>query len=143
LLAAWILFPIFWGVIISLKLRVDALSLPPRYIFAPTITNYVAAFVNGPYGHTIFNSAVIAVGSTLLAMVLGVPAAYVFSRSQAKIYERLSLGMLTVRMVPAVVPALPLFLIFARLGWIDTYAAIILVHSGINLSLVTWIMRGF
>jgi len=107
------------------------------------MSNYVAAFVDGKYAQTILNSAVIALSSTILAIALGVPAAYVFSRTRGKIYDRASLGMLTVRMVPATVPALPLFLIFAKLGWIDSYAAIILTHTGINLALVTWIMRGF
>jgi multiple sugar transport system permease protein len=143
LLCLWILFPIAWGLIISLKHRVDALSLPPKFIFTPTTSNYFAAFVDGPYAHTILNSAVIAFASTVLAVSLGVPAAYVFSRARGKIYDRLSLSILTIRMIPATIPALPLFLIFARLGWIDTYAAIILVHSGISLSLVTWIMKGF
>ncbi len=143
LFAAWILFPIVWGIVVSLKFRVDALSVPPKFIFTPTITNYIAAFVDGPYAQTIVNSAIIALGSTVLAMALGVPAAYVFSRSRGKVYDHLSLGILTVRMLPATIPALPLFLIFARLGWIDTYVAIILVHAGINLSLVAWIMRGF
>lgn len=143
LLSLWILFPIVWGLIISLKHRVDALSLPPKFLFTPTISNYVTAFVDGPYAYTILNSAVIAFASTLLAVLLGVPAAYVFSRSRGKIYDSLSLSILTVRMIPATIPALPLFLIFARLGWIDTYAAIILVHGGISLSLLTWIMKGF
>src|ERR1700682_6292418 len=90
LLSLWIMFPIVWGLIISLKHRVDALSLPPKFLFLPTTSNYFAAFIDGPYAHTILNSAVIAFASTLFAVLLGVPAAYVFSRSRGKIYIRLS-----------------------------------------------------
>lgn len=142
-LSVIILLPIIWGFIVSLKTRADALSMPPNWIFAPTIDNYKTALVDGPYGRTLFNSALIASSSSLLGMVLGIPAAYVFSRARFRGWKAAFLGILTIRMAPATVIALPLFLIFTKLRMIDTYLAIILVHAAVNIPLVVWIMKGF
>lgn len=142
-IATIVLLPILWGVAVSLKTRVDALSMPPQWVFTPTLENYRAAFVDGPYARTIVNSLIIAGASSLLAVVIGVPAAYAFSRSQFRGRDAAFLGILAVRMAPATVIALPLFLIFTKLGLIDTYCAIILVHTAVNVALVVWIMKGF
>jgi multiple sugar transport system permease protein len=141
--AAIILLPILWGMVVSLKTRVDALSMPPQWIFTPTLENYRAAFVDGPYAQTLVNSLIIAGTSSVLAVVIGVPAAYAFSRARFRGRNVAFLGILAVRMSPATVIALPLFLIFTKLRLIDTYAAIILVHTGVNVALVVWIMKGF
>src|SRR5258708_8822323 len=79
-MAAAILRPIVWAILLSLKARVDALSWPPRLIVFPTLDNYRSAFIDGPYGQTIINSIVIASASSCLAIILGVPAAYALSR---------------------------------------------------------------
>jgi multiple sugar transport system permease protein len=143
IIAGIIVFPIAWGIIVSLKTRVDALSMPPQWVFKPTLENYRTAFVEGPYARTLVNSFIIATSSSILALILGIPAAYAFSRNHFRGSKPLFLGILTVRMAPATVIALPLFLIFAKLGLIDTYAAIILVHTSVNMALVVWIMKGF
>lgn len=143
LLAIIVLFPIVWGTIISFKNRVDALSMPPNWIFKPVLTNYKAAFLDGPYGRTIINSFIIASISTFVTMILGIPASYAFSRLKFKYKRAAFLGILAIRMAPATVIALPLFVIFAKIHLIDTHIAIILVHSGVNLGLAIWIMRSF
>ncbi len=138
-----IIVPILWGLLISLKTRVDALSTPPRWIFTPTLANYQAAFVEGPYAQPLLNSLVIAATSSVLAMLLGTPAAYAFSRSRFKGRRAAFLSILTVRLAPATIIALPLFRIFTKLQLIDSYAAIILVHTGVSLPIAVWIMKGF
>jgi len=106
-------------------------------------TGSKAALVDGPYGRTIFNSLIIAGVSSFIVMTLGIPAAYTFSRSKFKGKGAAFLGILTIRMAPATVIALPLFIIFSKLHLIDTYVAIILVHAGVNLGLAIWIMKSF
>jgi len=138
-----ILAPLIWGVIVSLKTRVDALTMPPQWLFTPSLDNYRAAFIEGPYGKTILNSLVIATSSSILAVLVGVPAAYVFSRSRFRGHRAAFLSILTVRMAPATVVALPLFIIFTKLGLVDTYLAIVLIHAVVNIALVVWIMTGF
>lgn len=142
-LAVIVLLPILWGVGVSFKTRVDALSMPPRWLSPPTLENYRAAFVDGPYARTLVNSLIIAGTSSILALIIGVPAAYSFSRSRFRGREAAFLGILAVRMAPATVIALPLFLIFTKLRLTDTYSAIILVHTALNVPLVIWIMKGF
>jgi multiple sugar transport system permease protein len=143
LLALIILLPVVWGIVLSFKTRVDALSMPPNWLFTPTLANYRAAFIEGHYTGTVVNSIIIAGCSSLIAMLLGVPAAYAFSRSRVKGSNAAFFGILTIRMAPPTVIALPLFLIFAWLGLIDSYVAIILVHACISVALVVWIMKGF
>jgi len=142
-IALVILGPVLWGGLLSFKSRVDALALPPPVLFRPTLDNYKAAFVNGPYLRTLFNSCVIAGGSTLLAMALALPSAYAFSRGRLRNHRSLFLGVLAVRMAPPAVIALPFFLLFSRAGLLDTYLPVILVHAGITLPLAIWILKGF
>lgn len=143
LTALIILLPVLWGIILSFKNRADALSMPPNWLFTPTLANYRAAFIEGTYMGTIVNSVIIAGFSSLIAMLLGVPAAYAFSRSNLKGNKAAFFGILTIRMAPATVIALPLFIIFTRLGLVDSYISIVLVHAGISVALVVWIMKGF
>lgn len=143
LLAVIVGLPILWGIVLSLKTRSDALSMPPNWFFVPNLSNYRAALINGPYAKTLLNSFIIAGSSSMIAMSLGVPAAYAFSRARFRGRRGTFLGILTIRMAPATVIALPLFLIFIKLHLIDKYAAIILVHAAVNAALAVWIMKGF
>ncbi len=140
---AVLLLPILWGTLLSFKTRVDALSSPPKWFFMPTLSNYHKVFLEEAYGRTIINSIFIASASSAIAMALAVPAAYVYSRSVFQGKEATFLGILSIRMAPATVIALPLFLIFTKLDFIDSYLAIILVHSAINISLAVWVLKGF
>jgi len=80
---AWlaaIVLPLVWVASLSLKTRLDALSIPPAWFFKPTLDNYYSAIVAGGHWRSFMNSLIISTSSTVLALVLGVPAAYVFSR---------------------------------------------------------------
>lgn len=138
-----IVFPILWALSLSLKTRMDALSMPPKWIFPPTLENYSQAFLESKHWRTFLNSLIIASGSTILAMSLGVPASYAFSRIRFKGRGNIFFSLLTTRMAPPLIIALPLFLIFSKLRMIDNYVGIILVHAAINVAVVVWIMKGF
>ena len=138
-----LVFPIVWGVGLSLKTRVDGLAVPPKVLFTPTTSNYEEAFLESNYGRTIGNSVTIATCSAVLAMMLGVPAAYGFSRFRSVQTVRMFLALLSVRMAPATVIALPLFLFFARLGLLTTLLPIIVVHAAIAVPIAAWILKGY
>ena len=141
---AWIiLFPIVWGIALSFMNRVDALSTPPSWFFRPTLSHYMDTLIDGPYLGTLGNSLLIASGSTVLVLLLGIPAAYSLSRMRFKRERQLLASVLSIRMAPPVVIALPLFILFSRMGLINSHIAIILVHSAVNISLAVWIMKGF
>ena len=101
--------------------------------------------INGPSDFVLRlrNSIIIAGGSTLLSVVLGVFAAYAFSRFDIPGKDDLMFFILSTRMLPAVVVAVPLFLMFRQVGLHDTHLGMILLYTVFNLSLTVWLLKGF
>lgn len=144
LLAA--LAPVYWMFTISLKSEVDQFASPPAWFdFTPTLEHYYDAFVTRSFGQYLLTSAIVAVASTLCALVLGTLAAYSLARFRLpyNLDRRLSLWILSTRMFPAIVTAVPLFLMMRDLRLLNTKAALIVVYTAFNLPFVVWMMRGF
>lgn len=145
--AAFIVFlevaPFLWMVLMSLKNRLDIFEIPPKILFTPVLDNYYNAFVEGPFSKYLINSLIIESSSTVLAVTIGTLAAYAFSRFSIYGGKHIFFFILTTRMCPPVVVALPIFIIFSKLGLYDTHIGVILVHTIFNLALVVWLMRGF
>ncbi|MDY0042296.1 MAG: carbohydrate ABC transporter permease, partial [Desulforhabdus sp.] len=137
------LTPYLWMFLASVKTRVDALAATPQWFFAPTLEHYRTVFVQKHYLPLVGNSIMVASGTTLLSLLVGTPAAYVFARHQFAGKEDLFFFFLTTRMAPAVSVVVPMFLLFGKLGLLDSLYAVILAHSSFNLSLVVWMMRSF
>ena len=107
------LAPVYWMLTISLKTDVDQFaSPPPWFVFPATVEHYYDAFVSRAFGQYLLTSAVVAVASTACALVIGTLAAYALARFQLpwKLDRKLSLWILSTRMFPAIVTAVPLFL---------------------------------
>ena len=137
------LTPYIWIVLTSFKGRLDILSTQPTWFFTPTFANYPAVFIDKEYLPLVFNSLIIATGSTALSILIGAPAAYVFARTDFAGKEDLFFFFLTTRMAPPISIAVPLFLFVTTLGLTDTIYAVVIAHTTFNLSLVVWMMRGF
>lgn len=137
------LTPYLWMVLASFKTRVDLFASVPKWTFAPTLANYPAVFIDKAYWPLAINSLIISISSTLLCILIGAPAAYVFARMSFPGKEDLFFFFLTTRMAPPISIAVPLFLFFSALGLIDTIYAVVIAHTSFNLSLVVWMMRGF
>ena len=140
------LAPVYWMFTISLKSEVDHFATPPPWFnFTPTLEHYYEAFVTRSFGQYLITSAVVAVISTLCALVLGTLAAYALARFRLPydLDRRLSLWILSTRMFPAIVTAVPLFLMMRDLRLLDTKASLIIVYTAFNLPFVVWMMRGF
>jgi multiple sugar transport system permease protein len=137
---AFFLFPFAWMLMGSLKTQAEFMAYPPRWLFAPTLDNYAKVLVQGDFLRFTFNSVVIALGSTGLSLLLGVPAAYSIAR-----YRQTTLGvaLLAARMAPGIAFLIPWFILFSKLGMVDTYPAVILTHMVVVLPLVIWVMVGF
>ncbi len=136
------LFPVLWLVQMSLKVEAEAFQMPPRLLFVPTLENYRALF-EGKFARSFGNSTFVSVATTLLAMLLGVPAAYALSRGGFRAEKGIALWILTTRMAPPIAFAIPFFLAYRYAGLIDTLTGLILVYLTFNLSLVIWMMRMF
>jgi multiple sugar transport system permease protein len=135
------LFFFYWMISLSLKTDVENLAYPPVLLPSSlTLNNYAYVFANSSFVRFAINSMIVAVGSTGLSLVLGIPAAYGIARSRR---YGTALLILVARMTPALSYLIPWFLLFQQLGMANTYTALILTHLIIGLPLVIWIMLGF
>lgn len=137
------LFPLFWMVQTSFKAQVDALTLPPKWFFVPTIVNYVNALTTSGFGKYYANSLIVVAFSVGAALVIGIPAAYALTRFNFRGSRQISLWILSVRIAPPVAFLIPFYLLFQKLHLIDTRAGLVLVYIAINLTMVIWLMKGF
>jgi multiple sugar transport system permease protein len=97
-------------------------------------SNYIPRFVN---------SLIIAFGSTVLSVGIGVMAAYAFSRFNVPLKDDLLFFILSTRMMPPIAVAIPIFLMYRELGLSDTRLGMILLYSAVNVSLAVWLLKGF
>ena len=140
------LAPVYWMLTISLKTEVDQFASPPVWFaFTPTLNHFYDAFVARAFGQYLLTSAIVAVASTACALFIGTLAAYALARFELPwhLSRRLSLWILSTRMFPAIVTAVPLFLMMRDLRLLNTRASLIIVYTAFNLPFVVWMMRGF
>ena len=104
-------------------------------------TNYTALW-QGDFRHSFVNSAVVSVSSTLLSMVVGVPAAFALARMRSR-SDALSLWIIASRLAPPTAFAIPYFLAYRDLDLLDTRIGLIIIYLTFNISLVIWLMRSF
>ena len=137
------LFPFIWILTNSFKTRVQVFAIPPLWIFTPTLTNYSDILLNSDFPHHISNSVIVTSASISLALFLGVPAGYVFSRYKIRFKESMYFFIFTTRMGPPIAFAIPFYLIFNALKLLDTHIALIILYQTFNLPFTIWMMRGF
>jgi sorbitol/mannitol transport system permease protein len=137
-----VFFPILWTVLTGFKNEADAAATPPVLFFHATLDNYHAVF-SADYLSFFKNTVLLAVGSTLLAMLLGLPAAYSLAFHPSSQSPRVLSWVLSTKMLPAVGALIPLIVIYKQLGLFDTRAGMILLYGALNLPLVIWMMRSF
>lgn len=137
IVAFLILAPIAWMVLASFKPSAEVTAYPPKLIFTPTLANYVQLFGKTPFAHYTWNSAVITIGSTLIGILLGVPAS--FAVSWTRITWPATVTLLA-RMAPGTLFLLPWYVMFRELGMIGSYWALILTHAVITMPIVIWVL---
>ena len=139
----FVLFPIFWIALLSVKNEVQAFADPPLFIFQPTFENYHNLFTEESFGFYLLNSIIVAVSSAVICLLFGVPMAYASARLRTKATQRILVWVLVSRMAPAMTYVIPYFVVFSQLRLIDTHFGLILAYSTLNLPLVIWLMRSF
>lgn len=137
-----VLCPVLFIVQMSFRTGLDAFQMPPTFPFSVTLQNYVDLF-EGKFVRSLMNSTVTSTSTTALALLLGVPAAYAFSRARIRATGLVSLWTLATRMAPPIAFGIPFFLLYKDLGLIDTRLGLIVIYLTFNLSLVIWMMRAF
>ncbi|MDH3660774.1 MAG: carbohydrate ABC transporter permease [Alphaproteobacteria bacterium] len=139
LIILFCVFPFYWMVTTSLKTQIVALGTPPAWIFEPTLANYTEALFEDKVGASLINSLIVAVCTTMLALMLGTPAAYALARLEFRGKRDLWFWFITNRMVSPIVLALPFFLLVRQLKLLDTHIVLILIYLTFNLPIVIWI----
>ena len=140
------LIPIYWLLTISLKTETDMFTARPVWFsFTPTGEHFRETFGQKSFGAYLITSALVAVTSTAVALIIGTLAAYALAqfRLSKRLTERLSFWIISSRMLPPIVTLVPLFLLIRDAGLLDTMLALIIVYAGFNLPFVVWMMRGF
>jgi multiple sugar transport system permease protein len=147
LIFGWTLIPIYWALVVSLMKPVGLESTPPSLIPRPfTLDNYrgllnSSAATSGPFLHALRNSAIEAVGTTVLTVTLALLAGYAFARWQFPGSNVLFLAILATIALPLYAVLIPLFQKTAHLHQVDTYKALILINASASLPLATWLLR--
>lgn len=138
------LLPQTWLLSLSLKTKAAVYEYPPHLWSAgSSMTNYVFVLSRTQVPWYLWNSARIAVGATLLTMVLGTPAAYVLSRERFRRRETIATGLLLAQMVSPIVLLVPLYGLVAALGLLDTHTGLVVVYGAVQLPFTIVLLRNF
>jgi multiple sugar transport system permease protein len=139
LIIALCVFPFCWMVTASFKNQQDLLSRTPKLIFQPTLENYQMAATKSDLVAGLGNSLVVALATTALALILGIPAAYALARFEFRAKRDLWFWFIANRMITPIVLALPVFILAGKLRILDTWLVLILIYITFTLPIVVWI----
>lgn len=120
-------------------------SLPAPETWYDKLVRSRSMVIAGPskFGERFMNSVIIGFGSTFLSVFLGTLAAYGFSRFKVPLADDLLFFILSTRMMPPIAVAIPIFLMYRTLGLSDTHVGMIILYTGVNVSLAVWLLKGF
>src|SRR3954454_7184537 len=138
-----LLLPIYWLINMSFKTNAEIVSSLTLYPHAPTLANYRTIFTNASWYSGYINSITYVVMNMVISVAAALPAAYAFSRYRFLGDKHLFFWLLTNRMAPPAVFALPFFQLYSAFGLIDTHIAVALAHCLFNVPLAVWILEGF
>lgn len=145
-LIAWtvgivIFFPILWTVLTSFKTEAEAVATPPSFLaFHWTLENYTEVQQRSDYFLHFWNSVVISVGSTLLGLLVAVPAAWSMAFVPGKHTRDVLMWMLSTKMLPPVGVLIPIYLLFRDFGLLDSRIGLVIVLTLINLPIIVWML---
>lgn len=140
--ALWTALPLYWMVVTSVKARAEVWTFPPTFWPQSYSTEgFIEAWTHGG-ARGIQDSAIIAIGTLIASIVLGVPAAYSIARFRTG-GDNLSFTVLSFRFMPPIAPAVGFWVFANKLGIFDTHLMLILVNSMASIPFVVWIMKGF
>jgi multiple sugar transport system permease protein len=140
--AAVVLFPIFWMAAMMFMPNDAMFARPTIFLFTPTLAHFNYVIEEG-FHWKLLTSLTLCFVSTALVVVIGTPAAYAFARFEMKLKDDLFLFILATRMAPPVCLVIPFYLIFSKIGLLDTLAGLTLAYMTFNLSFYVWVLRSF
>ncbi|WP_237155499.1 carbohydrate ABC transporter permease [Oryzibacter oryziterrae] len=138
-----LMLPIYWLVNMSFKTNTEITGVFSLWPEAPTLRNYEVIFSDPSWYMGYVNSIIYVVLNTVISITAALPAAYAFSRYRFLGDKHMFFWLLTNRMAPPAVFALPFFQLYSSLGLIDTHIAVAIAHCLFNVPLAVWILEGF
>jgi glycerol transport system permease protein len=139
----FLMLPIYWLLNMSFKTTNEILGTFSLWPVKFTFDNYMTIFTDSTWYNGYFNSITYVVLNTLISVTAALPAAYAFSRYRFLGDKHLFFWLLTNRMAPPAVFALPFFQLYSAVGLFDTHIAVALAHALFNIPLAVWILEGF
>jgi sorbitol/mannitol transport system permease protein len=145
-LLTWIIvllffFPVLWMAVTGFKQESDAATIPPHFVFRPTLAQYHSAVSKaGPY---LTHSVIITVVSTLIVIVLALPAAYALSISPVRKWRDSLFFFISTKMLPVAGAIIPIYVIAKYLHMLDTLPVLIILYTSLNLAIAVWMLRSF
>jgi glycerol transport system permease protein len=139
----FLMLPIYWLVNMSFKSNTEIMNSVSLIPADPTLRNYMVIFSDPSWYNGYINSIIYVVLNTAISVSVALPAAYAFSRYRFLGDKHLFFWLLTNRMAPPAVFALPFFQLYSAFGLIDTHIAVALAHCLFNVPLAVWILEGF
>jgi sorbitol/mannitol transport system permease protein len=141
IVAFLIFFPILWTFITSFKSEIDAIAMPPKFLFFNwTLENYIEVQERSNYFRFAMNSIILSVGSNLVGLIIAIPAAWSMAFAPGKRTKDLLMWMLSTKMMPAVGVLVPIYLIFRDLHLLDSLWGIGFVLMMMNLPILIWML---
>ena len=138
--AVWV-FPVLWGLLTSFKTERDVLAYPPVWLFEPTLDNYrEVIFGASSIVPNLWSSFVLATATTLLTMLIAVPAAYALGRLRFPAKRMSGFYVLVTQMLPPVGLIIPYYLVLQKLGALDTYSGLTVIYLTFALPFAVWLM---
>jgi sorbitol/mannitol transport system permease protein len=144
---AWVVallffFPVLWMALEGLKTEVQAAAIPPIFAFAPTLSA-IQDVLSRDFPPYFINSAMATIGSTLLVLILGLPAAYALSIRPVKRSRDALFFFISTRFLPFAASLVPLYILARDLHLLDNIMALVIIYTTINLPLGIWLLRSF
>ncbi len=143
LIVATFMFPLVWMFLGAFKKKTDLLSSDPAWFFAQTIDHWKFIFENWNIGSHLLNSLIISAGATLFTLTLGLLAAFGFSRYPIWKKDALVFDILSLKMIPPVATAVPLFLLSQKVGLYNSLTLLIMLNTAFQLPFVILVMKSF
>ncbi|WP_455873916.1 carbohydrate ABC transporter permease [Rhizobium yanglingense] len=140
-LAILIFFPILWTFLTSFKSEADAIASPPQFLFFHwTTESYAEVQSRSNYLGHFMNSVIISFGSTLIGLIIAIPAAWAMAFSPTKRTKDVLMWMLSTKMMPPVGALIPIYLMFRNFGLLDSRMGLVIVLTLINLPIIVWML---
>jgi sorbitol/mannitol transport system permease protein len=144
---AWIValglfFPVLWMVLTAFKQERDAFTSSPKFIFEPTLDQFDAV-LSGGLESALLNSLWTTVGSTVLVILLALPAAYALSIRPVEKWQDVLFFFLSTRMLPVVGAIVPIYVIARDISMLDNVWTLVVLYTAINLPIAVWMLRSF